>query len=33
MVAVCFAMFVWSIWRETRHQTKKLEDKGLLKRD
>lgn len=33
MIGACFAMFVWSNWRETRHQTKKLEDKGLLKRD
>jgi len=33
LIGICFVMFVWSIWRETRHQTQELERKGLLKRD
>ncbi len=33
MIGACFVMFVWSNWRENSHQTKQLEDKGLLKHD
>ncbi len=33
LIGVCVVMFVWSGWRETRHQTEELERKGLLKRD
>jgi uncharacterized membrane protein len=33
LVALCVVLFAWSIWRETRHQRKKLEDNGLFRYD
>jgi uncharacterized membrane protein len=33
LLALCVVLFAWSVWRETRHQRKKLEDKGLIRYD
>jgi len=33
LIACCVAMFVWSIWRDSRHRRMKLEAKGLIRYD
>jgi uncharacterized membrane protein len=31
LLALCVILFAWSVWRASRHQRMKLEDKGLIR--